>query len=96
MSKNAAWSKTLPWLAWLARVKCINALFRRYLEVGDSLRVNGRARKEVSTTFSLPVLVNLTARANLSNDDIQALHPKKDSKISDSRRSLIVSALQRL
>ncbi len=49
-----------------------------------------------SLRSSLPVLVDLATRANLRNDDIKALHLKKDSETSDSRRSLIVPALQRL
>jgi len=43
----------------------------------------------------LAVFVDLSARANLRNDDIKALHLKKDSETSDSRRSLLVPALQR-
>src|SRR5271157_1493553 len=45
---------------------------------------------------SLPVLVDLATRANLRNDDIKVPDMKKDSKISDSRRSLVLPALQPL
>ena len=44
----------------------------------------------------MPVLVYLAAGANLRNDDIGAFHAKKDSKTSDSCRSLVVPALQGL
>src|ERR1019366_7294923 len=44
----------------------------------------------------MPVLVDLAAGANLRNDDIGAFHAKKDSKTSDSCRSLVVPALQGL
>ena len=42
---------------------------------------------------SLPALVDLATRTNLRNDDREVVHAKKDSKIADSRRSLVVSAL---
>ena len=45
---------------------------------------------------SLSVLVDLATRTDLRNDNINVLNAKKDSKISDSRRSLIVPALKRL
>ncbi len=43
---------------------------------------------------SLRALVDLATRANLRNDDIKVFDVKKDSKVSDSRRSLVVPALQ--
>jgi hypothetical protein len=43
---------------------------------------------------SVPVLVDLATRANGRNDEIKAFYSKKDSKISDSCRSLVVPALQ--
>ena len=43
---------------------------------------------------SLLVLVDLATRTNLRNDDREVEHAKKDSKIADSCRSLVVSALQ--
>ena len=45
---------------------------------------------------SPPVLVNLATRADVRNDNNKTFHAKKDSKIADSSRSLIVPALQRL
>jgi hypothetical protein len=44
---------------------------------------------------SLSALVYLPTRADVRNDNLRAFHPKKDSKIADSRGSLIVPALQR-
>ena len=44
----------------------------------------------------MPVLVNLAARANVRNDDIEAFHAKEDSKTSGSCRSLVVPARQGL
>jgi hypothetical protein len=41
------------------------------------------------------VFVDLATRANLRNDDIKALNLKEDSETSDSRRSLVVPALER-
>jgi hypothetical protein len=64
------------------------------IRVGDHFRALGVMEADTITS-SLPVLVNPATRANLRDDDIKALHLKKDSKAAGSCRSPVAPALHR-